>query len=225
MIDRKGRADGRGMQAGLDMAEGTRTGSGGVVLAAGASRRMGIAKPLLEFPDGRRLLEVQLDVLRSGGCAPVVVVLGYQWERVMPIVPAWVRWVFNPAWERGRFSSVTAGLRVLPRLPGYVLLPVDTAGVAPDTIAGLLKFADERMPLAVRPTWRGASGRVMWISCMLAGMLVRLSARRDEFRLDHFFDSVSVRMETGDPAILNNINTPEDWRGYLARSASGIRGR
>lgn len=184
---------------------------------------MGIAKPLLQLPDGRRLLEEQLDTLRSGGCSPVLVVLGYQWEQVVRVVPSGVRWVFNPAWERGRFSSVTAGLRVLPGFQGYVLLPVDTAGVAPDTIARVLKFAGERMPLAVRPTWQGASGKMMWISPRLARMLVRLGELRDEFRLDHFFDRVSARLETGDPAVLNNINTPQDWRHYLAEIASGIR--
>ena len=51
---------------------------GGVILAAGASERMGRPKALLRLPppSGAFLLVDQIERLRSAGCARVAVVLG-----------------------------------------------------------------------------------------------------------------------------------------------------
>ena len=52
-----------------------------VVLAAGASRRLGQPKQVLAL-DGGTVLDATLSVARESGCAPVVVVLGGAAERV-----------------------------------------------------------------------------------------------------------------------------------------------
>jgi CTP:molybdopterin cytidylyltransferase MocA len=80
----------------------------GVLLAAGAGSRLGTPKALVEL-GGRRLVDRGTDLLRDGGAAPVLVVLG----AAQVTVPG-VRAVHNPDWPTGMGSSLAAGLRALP---------------------------------------------------------------------------------------------------------------
>jgi len=80
----------------------------GVLLAAGAGSRLGTPKALVEL-GGRRLVDRGADLLRDGGTAPVLVVLG----AAQVTVPG-VRAVHNPDWPTGMGSSLAAGLRALP---------------------------------------------------------------------------------------------------------------
>ena len=56
-----------------------------VILAAGASSRMGRLKALCDF-DGRTCLELALDACREASLAPPIVVLGYQAETIRRLV-------------------------------------------------------------------------------------------------------------------------------------------
>ena len=65
----------------------------GLLLAAGAGRRMGGPKALVEL-DGEPLVRRALRVLADGGCAPLVVVLGAAAADVAEVLPPSVgsRW-------------------------------------------------------------------------------------------------------------------------------------
>ena len=56
----------------------------GLLLAAGAGRRMGGPKALLEL-DGEALVQRGIRLLHDGGCAPVVVVVGAAAEQVLQL--------------------------------------------------------------------------------------------------------------------------------------------
>ncbi|HET6529482.1 MAG TPA: NTP transferase domain-containing protein, partial [Actinoplanes sp.] len=53
-----------------------RGGVAGLLLAAGAGRRMGTPKALLRDPDGTAWVTRSARVLVAGGCRPVLVVVG-----------------------------------------------------------------------------------------------------------------------------------------------------
>src|SRR5437588_1746517 len=85
----------------------------GLLLAAGGGRRYGMPKALVER-DGRLLVEHAAQVLRAGGCDPVVVVLGAAADEVRrraDLAGAIV--VDNPDWADGMGSSLRAGLAAL----------------------------------------------------------------------------------------------------------------
>src|SRR2546422_546278 len=82
---------------------------GAIILAAGASRRMGRAKMLLPWA-GTTIIGHLIGVWRELGAAPVVVVCragdeALQWELDRLGIPTDHR-IVNPAPERGMFSSI-----------------------------------------------------------------------------------------------------------------------
>ena len=80
----------------------------GIVLAAGAGRRFGGPKALVEV-DGERLVDRAVRVLREAGVTSTYVVQG-----AAPLTVAGAEVVDNPDWGAGMGSSLRAGLAALP---------------------------------------------------------------------------------------------------------------
>lgn len=81
----------------------------GLLLAAGAGRRMGMPKALKRDPDGTSWLERSAQVLLDGGCDGVTVVLGACGGRAAIDIPR-VRYVMCADWEQGIAASLASGL-------------------------------------------------------------------------------------------------------------------
>ncbi|QJW37408.1 nucleotidyltransferase family protein [Cellulosimicrobium protaetiae] len=115
----------------------------GVLLAAGAGRRLGLGPKALLPHRGRPLVEHVARVLHDGGCDVVVVVLGAEADRVRAeasLGDPHVRAVVNPDWASGMASSLRAGVAAaLDLAPARVVVAhVDQPGVVPDDVARLL---------------------------------------------------------------------------------------
>jgi molybdenum cofactor cytidylyltransferase len=105
---------------------------GAVVLAAGAARRYGGPKQVLEHrgvPLVRRTAQAALDA----GCAPVVVVVGaHAAETRDAIASLPVEIVVNAAWEEGLGASIRCGVEVIARashVEGVLLLLSDQPAI------------------------------------------------------------------------------------------------
>ena len=122
----------------------------GVILAAGASSRMGQPKALLEYK-GETFLH-RLAGMLDEVCGRVVVVLGYDAERVRAAVPAGAETTVNPAPERGMLSSLQCGLRAVAARGGKMgdrLLRGRM--VAQPTSVSLSPFCPSAYPLCPQP--------------------------------------------------------------------------
>jgi len=115
---------------------------GAVILAAGASTRMGRLKQLLEV-DGKPLLLRAVEAALASPAWPVVVVLGAQAEKIRPVlasVPVLV--TENPAWSEGMAASIRAGVTTLQqfsrRLDAAVIALCDQPAFSVDVIARLV---------------------------------------------------------------------------------------
>ncbi len=114
----------------------------GVLLAAGAGRRYGKPKVLV---DG--WLDAAVHALQQGGCAGVVLVLGAAELAAPPGVTA----VVAPDWRDGLSASVRTGLAEAERMHAdyAVLHVIDTPDVGPAVVARVLaRAASSRSGLA-----------------------------------------------------------------------------
>jgi len=87
-----------------------------IILAAGASRRLGRAKQLVRVA-GETLLARTVRVAIEAGADPVLVVLGANRERIAEDLDfSGVHVVANDGWESGIAGSIRAGVEELQRL-------------------------------------------------------------------------------------------------------------
>lgn len=134
----------------------------GVVLAAGASTRMGRAKQLLPLR-GRPLLQHVLDAAAAAGLDEIVLVLG---PRAAEIGPALtlprdrvVRVVDDPLCASGQAASLRAGLQAAdPRAAAAVVLLGDQPGVTAALIERVVAAFREGGAPAARPVYAAAGG-------------------------------------------------------------------
>src|SRR5262249_10237748 len=107
--------------------------TGAVVLAAGASSRMGRDKAALPLPDGRTCLDAIRQTLSVVGIDAVRVVVSGTDSRSETVPDTFV---VNPDPSRGMLSSVQCGLSALPGDTDAVLIwPVDHPRVGLGTVA------------------------------------------------------------------------------------------
>jgi CTP:molybdopterin cytidylyltransferase MocA len=139
----------------------------GLLLAAGAGRRMGGPKALLRHPDGEAWVTRAARMLAEGGCDPVLVVLGAAADQARALVPAGARVVVAMDWSQGMGASLRRGLFALiadrsaereaaPPVAVLVAL-VDTPGVNAGVVARVRAAAAGPQVLA-RAAYRQVPG-------------------------------------------------------------------
>jgi molybdenum cofactor cytidylyltransferase len=116
-----------------------------IVLAAGASTRLGQPKQLVQL-DGEALLHRAARLALEAGCSPVIVVLGFEAERMQQALNGLqVRTVVNPEWQSGMASSLRCGIEEVEQNdPERVLLLLsDQPCLSIDVLQALLQKSDE----------------------------------------------------------------------------------
>ncbi|MDM9382042.1 nucleotidyltransferase family protein [Chlorogloeopsis sp. ULAP01] len=86
-----------------------------ILLAAGASTRMGVPKQLLPY-QGRSLLNRTIESAIASVCKPVVVVLGANCQHIRSQVnQTGVEVIENPEWKLGMSTSIKSGILSLSK--------------------------------------------------------------------------------------------------------------
>lgn len=136
----------------------------GVLLAAGAGRRIGGPKALRHDADGTSWLLRAVGVLRDGGCDPIVVVLGAADEAAELLtddtVRTTVRTVVAADWAEGMGASLRAGLSALAETDAAVAVIhlVDLPDVGPSVLARLRAAAGADESALLRAEYDGRPG-------------------------------------------------------------------
>jgi CTP:molybdopterin cytidylyltransferase MocA len=181
-----------------------------VVLAAGASTRMGEPKALLAAGDGRRFVDAIAASARQAGCAGVMVVVGPpHGEAIRRALGPGVATAWNPQPERGMLSSVQAGVAALPPSVSAVLIwPVDIPYVTAATVRQLLDAAPGKI---IVPLHNKRGGHPLRVPRRLFAALMALEPSRGLKALLDAHSGEVERLAVVDRGVLLDVDTPDDY--------------
>jgi molybdenum cofactor cytidylyltransferase len=189
----------------------------GLILAAGESTRMGTDKALLLYRD-RTFLETIAQAFRDAGLERITVVLGHHAEEIRGKTNLeGVEVVVNENYARGQTSSLQAGLRKLagPEVEAVVLSLVDHPGISAETVRTIVARFRETQCAVVVPTYQNQRGHPVLIARGLFDELLRLSPDSGANAILRRHYSEKGMVETNDPGILLDIDTPEAYQNLL----------
>jgi CTP:molybdopterin cytidylyltransferase MocA len=191
----------------------------GLLLAAGAGRRMGGPKALLRDERGVPFLDRAIGTLLDGGCGSVTVVLGAGANRARVLLDeaGWsaatdVDTVVAADWDEGMGASLRTGLAALGDRPVDAALVslVDLPDVDAAVVRRLLDTEVGERTL-VRATYDGRPGHPVLIGRRhWAG--VAAAARGDQGARGYLDTREPTRCECGDLATGRDLDRPEDLR-------------
>ena len=185
----------------------------GLILAAGESTRMGSPKALLDFR-GETFLD-RLTRVFSQFCAPVVVVIGAQADKIRSGVRSPERVIFaqNANYGLGQLSSMQCGLRMAPeKIEGVLFTLVDHPNVQPSTIAALL---EEPRPLLAIPRWQGRRGHPIYFGAGLIGEFLALPPDSQAKVVISRHSDDARCIDVDDPGILADVDDAAAYKRLL----------
>lgn len=210
-------------EQGAEAAPGKR---GALILAGGASRRMGRWKGALEF-DGEPLLAAHARIFTEAGADVWRAVYPEMYREEAERIAGPDHRIMTTHPEAPLFASIQLGLREMirttPDLDSLLITPVDMVPLSPDLVAALWDRHESTGAWATRPAVKVAAeadsaktetrhghpvilGHRLFASILAADP----SADRLDFLIRDLAAEHKVEFEWPDSAALTNMNTPED---------------
>jgi CTP:molybdopterin cytidylyltransferase MocA len=189
----------------------------GLLLAAGAGRRMGTPKGLLRDPAGVPFVDRAVGALLDGGCDTVTVVVGASGDEVVGLLAeagwtkdAAVQVVTAADWAEGMGASLCAGLTsaVGGEADAALVVLVDLPDVGSDVVARVLAHVGGDRQALGRAEYGGVPGHPVLLGrSHWAGVVAVASGDRGarDYLADHPHDLV----ECGDLATGRDVDLPE----------------
>ncbi len=186
-----------------------------IILAAGASNRMGKPKISVLFRPGISFLEQCVSQFLLFGCREVVVVInseGLQWiEEYKPVIKKKALLVLNPHPERGRHYSLRLGLEKSGMRHELFIHNVDNPFVSQE----VLRVIHETSLIHpgfdyISPRHEGQGGHPIMVSENLARLILHDSSNRSLNQILHDYQREDAVIN--DPNILLNINSMKEYQ-------------
>ncbi len=179
-----------------------------IILAAGASSRIGTPKANLPFRGGTFLSH--LNAKLAAHCRPVVTVTGAH------TLPAFGPQVHNPNWQQGQLTSLQCGLRAIPGATSALFTLVDHPDPAGETIQRLLAS----QALIAIPVHNGQKGHPVFFQASLFAAMLALPASASAKELFQQHLASTEYIPVADPGILDDVDDPESLSRFRLRTES-----
>jgi len=194
----------------------------GVILAAGASSRMGRDKALLPWRDGT-FLSAAIRALQPA-TELVIVVAGANAANLEPIADADAAFLaLNPNPQQGQFSSLQVGLReVLNRgRDAAIITLVDRPPAEVETMQQLRAafLGGDEQTWAVVPEYGGKHGHPFVIGREMIEAFLRAPVHSSAREVEHANQAHIRYLPVSDPLVVANVDTPEDFEKLRAGTA------
>jgi molybdenum cofactor cytidylyltransferase len=192
-----------------------KTPTAGIILAAGESTRFGEPKQLLRLC-GRFLLEWVLTAALDSNLDRVVLVLGYEHERIRCSLVSTTAHpkceiLVNPDYRSGQSTSLKAGIfSIRHSFPSAMFLLGDQPLVDAAFINLLMKrFAASEKPICV-PTHRGTRGNPTLFGSSFYPQLLKLAGDKGARDLIAGYPQQVLAVEITDPLVFLDVDRRED---------------
>lgn len=192
-----------------------------IILAAGASSRMGQAKAALSIGStGETVVSRVIKTLLDGGVPRVVVVAGAHIDAVrnaMPPHESRATVVEHLGWEQGQLSSLLAGLQAIddPQLEAAMVTLVDVPMVSSSTVAAVMsEWRRTRAPI-VRPASGQRHGHPVIFDRSVFADLRSADPNVGAKAVFATHKDRVLNVEVNDPGAFEDIDTPGDYQRVL----------
>jgi molybdenum cofactor cytidylyltransferase len=195
-----------------------------IVLAAGASTRMGVSKQMLPY-EGETLLRRAVNAALKSPCRPVIVVLGCRAGALRKeIADTEAHVVINPAWAEGMGTSIRFGVAALESpaheaVEAAVLTLCDQPFVTPDVIARLITAYQADHPRLVVSEYEANGERVRGVPALfhrdLFDELMALQGKEGAKRVITHYESEAVIVPVPEGGF--DVDSPDDYRALQNR--------
>lgn len=184
-----------------------------IVLAAGASARMGEPKALLKIGE-KTFLQHIIDVLHSACILDNVIVLGNDAVKIQNTLD-WFQGkvVINDNWQQGQLSSIIAGTNMLngTDLHGVMICPVDHPLISQSLLVDLLQTFWKSKKKIVLPVYNQKRGHPVIFSKELFDELKLAPMNIGARFVVHQHSNDVAELVTTEEGVIQNIDTPEDY--------------
>ncbi|MGA9767959.1 MAG: nucleotidyltransferase family protein [Blastocatellia bacterium] len=194
-----------------------------VILAAGASTRLGRPKQLL-MVDECSLLRRAIESALASVCQPIAVVLGAFATRLIEELidlPAYV--VINPHWEKGMSSSIRIGIDALEaglKIEAAIIMLCDQPFVTAEIIDDLVAAYRATGRQIVASEYGGTLGAPALFGRPLFADLKMLEEAEGAKKVINEHASQVLRIPFAQGAI--DIDTPMDYARFLAMTGKQV---
>jgi molybdenum cofactor cytidylyltransferase len=186
----------------------------GIILAAGASQRLGRPKQLLEWR-GEPLVRHVVHAALKAGLWPVKIVTGAgaaDIEEALRDLP--VQFVYNSLWELGQATSVVAGVKSLsPRCGATIFLLADQPQIPATLLRSLIERHTQTLAPLVAPLVDGRRANPVLFDRTTFEDLRKLEG--DSGGRPLFARYQAEWLPWHDPNILLDVDTEDDYRRLI----------
>lgn len=192
----------------------------GLVLASGRSTRFEAGNKLLAVVDGVPIVRRTVEAYVNAGLAPVLVVVGYERERVRePLSALPVHLVENPSFELGQSTSLRSGVGALPAgvvaaVVGVGDQPMLTAAIVQDLVRAYRATGAG----IVVPRYAGRRGNPVVFDAAYFGELMQVEGDRGGRGLIDRHAEAVVWLDVADDRAGQDIDTRLDFERLIGKS-------
>ena len=188
-------------------------GLGGLILAAGDSRRMGSPKALLDL-GGKAFLQIGMELARSAGLDPIRIVVGNHGDEIAAALPEFSdKMIRNDQPELGQLRSLQLGLERMPdEIGGVMVFLVDHPCVKASTVSALIDAFDKGAGRIVLPSCDGRRGHPVIFGREVFEDLKAAPLDQGARAVVRGQPELVATVEVDDAGILKDIDTPQQYR-------------
>lgn len=196
----------------------------GLVLAGGASTRMGAPKPIMPWGD-QTFLQAVTSKMRAAGVSPLFVVLGAHFNDAhYHCRSCGALAIYNDRWPLGQFSSLRLGISRVPRsasmfyaddvkramVTGVMIALIDQPHIISEVFAEVARVSRKFPDKLVIPSFNERRGHPFVIPRRLLPALMAMPATATARDFLHDHERQQLLVPVSDAGIHFDLDTPED---------------